>query len=75
MYGIAAQVSQKLDSKCLISKADDALTAAFAEDFSEKPCSATKVASILKASVADGTVVKEKTKIDKSERTTYALAE
>ena len=57
------------------SELADALTTAFAEDFNEKPCSATKVASILKASVADGTVIKDKTKIDKSERTTYALAE
>ncbi len=57
------------------SELADALTNAFAEDFSEKSCSATKVASILKASIADGSVVKGKTKIDKSERTTYALAE
>lgn len=57
------------------SELADALTNAFAEDFDEKPCSATKVASVLKAGIADGSIVKGKTKIDKSERTTYALAE
>ena len=59
----------------IVSELADALTNAFAEDFDEKPCSATKVASILKAGIADGSIVKGKTKIDKSERTTYALAE
>ena len=57
------------------SELADALTNAFAEDFSEKVCSVTKVASVLKAGIADGSIVKGKTKIDKSERTTYALAE
>lgn len=57
------------------SELADALTNAFAEDFDEMPCSATKVASVLKAGIADGSIVKGKTKIDKSERTTYALAE
>lgn len=41
----------------------------------DKPVTKQKIATMLRASVAEGVVVKDKVKVDKSTATTYALAQ